>query len=155
MSYDYGSTFGYGINIDKITTKGVYKLLEEIEKEKSFNKMKTEKGESRFDEIKKALKNPKSKKNKTFIENYEGDNCMLELPGILQDILTYSKKYNMLFIERDYDTEECFLLYDSPLFKTDTTEYFTQKQIDNKFKTISKTLKIDAVPEYQSVHWYG
>lgn len=155
MSYDYGSVNAYGINIDKITAKGLYNLVEEIEKEKSFNKLKTENGASRFDEIKKALKNPKSKKNENFIEDYESDNYIYALPGILDDIITYSKKYNIFFIERDYDTEEYFLLYQSPMFKTDESEYFTQKQIDNKFKAITKTLKIDEIPDYQSLHWYG
>lgn len=143
MSTDYGSVDGYGIDISNVSYKGILNLLEKLNTE---NMKDTE-------DIKTALIN----KDNDYINEYSNSCGLCGISGIVDDIITGDDRYGIFFVSEDDDySNDAYIMYQSPTFKTDRSQFFTKEEIDERLLELADILGLkDAKPDWCSTHWYG
>lgn len=131
MSMDYGSTFGYGIEVPYLT-KEQYKNLYQKSKAMAIDKLE----DFIFDDVE--------------IDDYEGKALDGEC-GLIMDILNNSILFTMFDVVKDDETDELYILYVPAIFPK---VHYTQEQIDDLFKKMADILDVELKPDYHEAHWF-
>lgn len=146
MSVDYGSVNGYGIDISNISYKSVLNLLDKLNPDINDE-----------EEIRTALLNDDEEYIDLYVSGTCG--CLCGIYGIIDDILTGHDRYGIFFASKDEEDtshQKAYIMYDSPIFKTEKSQFFTKEEIDERLLELTDILGLKNVkPYWCSTHWYG